>query len=152
MANRERWNTDWAFPSNPFAELLRRQAELTLVAQEEALKDLSAAVDGWIGRRQEATEAALVYMKQIAQTQDAGEASQVMTEWAQRSLERLTDDARDQMELGLRLANRLASVENGETASAAPAPARPRTAPAAQKASPRAEPRNGAAGPQQATA
>lgn len=151
MANRERWNTDWAFPSNPFADLLRRQTELALVAQEEALKDLSAAVDGWIGRRHEATESVIACLKQISQTQDAGEASQVMSEWAQRSLERLTDDARDQMELGLRLANRMAQLDIGEeTPAPARAPAKATAAPARPRAS--TGPRNGAAMPQQATA
>lgn len=97
------------FAMNP---MMGPQMEQFWKAQDAILEDAEDYAKSWFERRHEATHSALDTVRKInGNGTDPTSAMQAMAEWQRHSMERLTQDMQDWVEMCSRCAGRLASAE-----------------------------------------
>jgi hypothetical protein len=89
--------------TNPVATMIQRQLEATRIAEDEVLDGIQGAVDRWCERRHRTVRAFADFGREML---EARTPQDVMAAWVQLSkgaMERITEDARDQIEVGTRV-------------------------------------------------
>lgn len=94
---------------NDYADQLRQQAQQFWNAQDEMLDDMRSFFDGWCERRHAGTRAALDATCVLTEAKDMETVNEALRNWSEGAMQRLMQDASEQMsclaQLGSRMAN-----------------------------------------------
>ena len=93
--------------------MIAPQAKHILQAQEKMLQDAEAFSEHWFKRRHAATRTALDAARDVASNggSEPAAAIEVITDWQRHSIERITEDFREWVDLCMRCAGHVAGAE-----------------------------------------
>ena len=101
--------------ADPMGKAAAQHIELTKRAHDEVLNGAQEVLTRWCERRHESAEAFAVLGHQALQAKTPHDVLQVWLQWSKGAMERLLEDAKDQMIVGTSVARNLT---NGSTALA----------------------------------
>jgi hypothetical protein len=116
------------WPTIAVGELANKQAQYfkyCKAGQDEYLDECQELIDNWCKRRHQAVEAAWEMMRELQSGKDNADAVAVWGRWINGVIQRLADDAKDQVAIGCR-AMRFLTEANGLFMPSMPDLGRPR--------------------------